>query len=94
MAGSPSQFHRRIRGAKQMLPASVSFAISGDMLTSEEIEAIKKGDMAIDQGKLMNLNAKHPTLKTGERVALFQGRNTKIQVNRLMGLPDDHDLGI
>lgn len=64
-----------------------SIQATGNMLTDEEIAALKKGDAALrDNGKeLMNLNA-DLSFPTGTSVRLYHGRKYDVLGDRLLGL--------
>jgi hypothetical protein len=70
---------------KQTGNTALDFAIGYDMLVEDEIKACQLGDMDVTGSHLMNLNHPHATLKTGERLKLYQGRGTRIKALRLIG---------
>jgi hypothetical protein len=81
----PSPIKRKVGYSAH--PAA-DFAHLNEMITDEEYQECKMGQMVVNGSWLLNLNAKHPTLKTGQTTAIFKGRKTRILANRLLGVPD------
>jgi hypothetical protein len=54
------------------------------MITEQEHEALLDGQMVIEGNTIMNLNIKHPRLKTGEKEELSPDRALYILHDRLM----------
>lgn len=74
------------RHARKVSSPTADFALSFDMITKDEHAAAMKGDMEVTNTTITNLNARHPTLKTGESEKLYQGRATKILIDMLLGI--------
>lgn len=98
---NPTRFHQlhTSKFGQRLVPKGVSiksnvsnpaadFAYLNDMITDEEYEACKKGNMVIQGTRLLNLNARHPTIRTGEATTIFKDRKIRILGNRLLGLTD------
>lgn len=70
----------------------LEFAYETDMITKDEYEACLKGDMAVQKHNsgtvLMNVNAPHFALKTGQMTLIYMGRGTDTMVNRILGLDE------
>ena len=71
---------------------ALSFALKGEMITQEEYSQCLMGNMEVSQGLLHNLNADHPSIRTGTSVTLFVGRSRQIQINQLLGLPPPEEI--
>lgn len=74
--------------SKPFSPA-LAFAINFDMLSDEEIEGCRKGDLCIEGPWLTNLNSATVANPTGTRVQLYKDRRFRILENRLLGLDEE-----
>ena len=73
---------------------AIDFARQGDMLTPDEVEDCRKGNMTLSGGYLMNLNvaSTRSRIPVGAKVRLYFGRGLRIKADALLGIAHDEEL--